>query len=399
MLTTTPLRSPFDGWRADADDVDAVVGELTDDGADLRRADVQADDDLPGLLLRHDALPAPHSRERSAFPTARGPAPLGRAGSKACTAHPAGPDPVVEVDDLRGERPRRCSSSRTRASRCELGRPSSPSPEPHLLRRPAATSAKPASPSRTSDSRARLPDGALRRRRATSSASRRRSRGARRVLPRSRSRSSPVTSGRSSASPRLHPLERLALRVHQVEVAERPPAPPGTCSSTSHWRRVGEAPRRPPRVRTHGWARHGLLAARRTSSDQRFCPAAEPGQLEQLRSVARCEPGEGERPRARRWASASAQAPQLDAAPQPGRASAREQQRPGRAGPCGAPAPRQLLRRRAAPVPGGDGSWTSECHRDRGACWSPDRPPRQFLATARRCSRPAGESTLRAFRP
>ena len=49
MLTTTPLRSPFDGCGADADDVDAVVGQLADDGADLRRADVEADDDVPAL--------------------------------------------------------------------------------------------------------------------------------------------------------------------------------------------------------------------------------------------------------------------------------------------------------------------------------------------------------------
>src|SRR5262249_749484 len=38
---------------ADADDVDAVLGELPDDGADLRRPDVQADDDLSTLLLAH----------------------------------------------------------------------------------------------------------------------------------------------------------------------------------------------------------------------------------------------------------------------------------------------------------------------------------------------------------
>src|SRR5262249_56937781 len=31
---------------ADPDDVNAVLGELADDGADLRRADVEADDDL-----------------------------------------------------------------------------------------------------------------------------------------------------------------------------------------------------------------------------------------------------------------------------------------------------------------------------------------------------------------
>ena len=39
--------------RTDADDVDALVGEFADDGADLRRADVQPDDDFPFLLACH----------------------------------------------------------------------------------------------------------------------------------------------------------------------------------------------------------------------------------------------------------------------------------------------------------------------------------------------------------
>ena len=51
--------------RADADDVDAVVGHLADDGADLRRADVEADEDVPGF--RHE--PPPGELARRASPT------------------------------------------------------------------------------------------------------------------------------------------------------------------------------------------------------------------------------------------------------------------------------------------------------------------------------------------
>ena len=40
------LAQPLRRVRADADDVDAVVGDLADDGADLGRADVEADDDV-----------------------------------------------------------------------------------------------------------------------------------------------------------------------------------------------------------------------------------------------------------------------------------------------------------------------------------------------------------------
>ena len=41
---------------ADADDVDAVLGHLARDAGDLRGADVESDDDLGGLGLRHEAL-------------------------------------------------------------------------------------------------------------------------------------------------------------------------------------------------------------------------------------------------------------------------------------------------------------------------------------------------------
>src|SRR5690606_10442205 len=51
------LAEPPGRIRPDPDDVDAVGGRLTDDGADLRRADVEADDEVP--LLAHSSCPPP----------------------------------------------------------------------------------------------------------------------------------------------------------------------------------------------------------------------------------------------------------------------------------------------------------------------------------------------------
>src|SRR5262249_8591642 len=46
------------GWMAaDPDDVDPVLGELAHDGANLRRPDVETDDDLPRFLPAHECLP------------------------------------------------------------------------------------------------------------------------------------------------------------------------------------------------------------------------------------------------------------------------------------------------------------------------------------------------------
>jgi hypothetical protein len=50
--------------RADADDVDAVVGHLAGDRGDLGGADVEADDDLGGLGLGHGAARVRGSVER-----------------------------------------------------------------------------------------------------------------------------------------------------------------------------------------------------------------------------------------------------------------------------------------------------------------------------------------------
>jgi len=51
------------GVRPNADDVDALVGQLAHDGADLGRADVEADENLPTLLVCHDASRSPFSRD------------------------------------------------------------------------------------------------------------------------------------------------------------------------------------------------------------------------------------------------------------------------------------------------------------------------------------------------
>ena len=50
------LSQPLRRVRADADDVDAVFSQLTDDCADLRRADVEADENLSTSGLCHVSL-------------------------------------------------------------------------------------------------------------------------------------------------------------------------------------------------------------------------------------------------------------------------------------------------------------------------------------------------------
>ncbi len=55
-MITTPLRNPSRRAGADTDDIEPVFGEIADDGADLGRADVEADNQVFSLA-GHALLP------------------------------------------------------------------------------------------------------------------------------------------------------------------------------------------------------------------------------------------------------------------------------------------------------------------------------------------------------
>ena len=86
MLITTPRRRPRDGVVPDTDDLQlSRLVELADDGADLRRADVQPDNEFRGSSHR-PIPPSPKRPHRPRVPRlARRPR---RSARRACTPRP-----------------------------------------------------------------------------------------------------------------------------------------------------------------------------------------------------------------------------------------------------------------------------------------------------------------------
>ncbi len=128
------LPQPLRRVRADADDVDALVGHLADDGADLRRPDVEADEDVSGL--RHDHLrassrvalrPSAPSRARSTVSGGRDEAALPPPSSlrhRQPDGDPVRVPPVVEVEHLRAlHRRPRAPRGPARGARASPGAP------------------------------------------------------------------------------------------------------------------------------------------------------------------------------------------------------------------------------------------------------------------------------------